>query len=121
MRIQYTQARRYYERLQGLLDAIKESDLPSTQKENFIVLGGEANYLFKFSEGDPDRLKQIPRRDWLLDEMRLWQEEDIAALLDIAEVALKDCIKNLNLDAQILRKDRYVLPRDNRGTCSSSL
>jgi IMP and pyridine-specific 5'-nucleotidase len=108
----YTTARNYYERLHGLLDAVYASDLPSTQKENLIVLGGECNYLFKFSEGDPDRLKMVPRKDWLLDEMRLWQEEDIAALLDIAEVALKDCVMSLRLEGQIIRKDRQVtIPR----------
>jgi IMP and pyridine-specific 5'-nucleotidase len=106
--VQYTEARRYYERLHGLLDAIKDSDLSSTQKENLIVLGGEANYLFKFSEGDPDRLKQIPRKDWLLEEMRQWQEEDIKNLLDLAELGLKDCVRNLRMDAEILRKDRLV-------------
>jgi IMP and pyridine-specific 5'-nucleotidase len=104
----YTTARKYYERLHGLLDAVYASNLPSTQKENLIVLGGESNYLFKFSEGEPDRLKMVPRKDWLLDEMRLWQEDDIAALLDIAEVALKDCVRSLRLEAQIIRKDRQV-------------
>jgi IMP and pyridine-specific 5'-nucleotidase len=106
--LEYTQAIRYYERLHGLLDAVKDSDLSSTQKENLVVLGGEANYLFKFSEGDPDRLKQVPRKEWLLDEMRQWKEEDITKLLDLAELALKDCVKNLRMDAQILRKDRYA-------------
>lgn len=103
----YLEARKYYERLRGLLDAVKASDLPSVQKESLIVLGGESNYLYRFSEGDPDRLKIIPRNDWLLDEMRTWQEDDIQKLLDLAETALKQCIKNLNLDATILRKDRY--------------
>jgi IMP and pyridine-specific 5'-nucleotidase len=78
------------------------------QKQNFIVLGGEANYLFKFSEGDPDRLKPVSRNDWLLDEMRLWQEDDITQLLDLAELALKGCVKNFRMDAQVLRKDRAV-------------
>ncbi|KAF2673155.1 IMP-specific 5'-nucleotidase 1 [Microthyrium microscopicum] len=104
----YTSARKYYERLHGLLDAVQDSDLPDTLKENLIVLGGESNYLFRFSAGDPDRLKYVPRKEWLLDEMRLWQEDDISALLDIAEVALKDCMKNMRLDAQIIRKDRAV-------------
>jgi IMP and pyridine-specific 5'-nucleotidase len=102
----YTEARRYYERLHGLLDAVRLSDLPSTLKENLVVMGGEDSYLFRFSEGLPDRLKLIPREDWMLDEMRLWQDGDIAELLDIAELALKDCIKNLRLDAQLIRKER---------------
>lgn len=102
----YTEARRYYERLRGLLDAVHSSDLTSIQKEGLVVLGGESNYLFKFSEGEPDRLKYVSRNIWLLDEMRLWLEEDITELLDVAELALKDCVNNLRLEAQILRKER---------------
>jgi IMP and pyridine-specific 5'-nucleotidase len=106
----YTQASRYYERLHGLLDAVKASDLPATQKDNLIVLGGESNYMYKFSDADPDRLKMVPRTDWMLDEMRAWQEEDISELLDLAEIALKECVKNFRLSAQVVRKDRCVSP-----------
>jgi IMP and pyridine-specific 5'-nucleotidase len=104
----YTEARRYYDRLYGLLDAVNASDLSSIQKEGLVVCGGESNYLFKFSEGEPDRLKYVPRSVWLLDDMRLWLEEDITELLDVAELALKDCVSNLRLKAQILRKERAV-------------
>jgi len=104
----YTDARRYHERLSGLLEAVQASDMPAMLKENLVVMGGEANYLFKFSAGDPERLKMVPRKDWLLDEMILWQEEDVTELLDVAELALKDCVKNLRLEAQIMRKDRAV-------------
>jgi len=104
----YTEARRYYDRLHGLLDAVQASDLPTTSKENLIVLGGESNYLFRFSEGDPDRLKYVPRKNWLLKEMALWQDADITELLDIAEVALRDCVKNMRLEAEVLRKERAV-------------
>jgi IMP and pyridine-specific 5'-nucleotidase len=105
----YVEARRYYERLHGLLDAVNESPtLSPTQKQNLVVMGGEANFLFKFSEGAPDRLKHVPRKDWLLEEMLLWQEEDITELLDVAEVALRECITNMRLEAQVLRKERAV-------------
>ncbi|KIW08277.1 uncharacterized protein PV09_01197 [Verruconis gallopava] len=105
----YTEARRYYERLRGLLDAIHASTtLPSSLKENLIVMGGESSYLFQYSPNSPDRLKLIPREQWLLDEMRMWQEEDITALLDLAELALKDSMKNLRLDGLLLRKERAV-------------
>lgn len=105
----YVDAKKYYERLYGLLDAVNASEtLTATQKANLIVLGGEANYLFSFCEGDPDRLKHIPRKDWLLDEMKLWTDADITELLDVAEVALRDCIQNMNLEAQLLRKERAV-------------
>jgi IMP and pyridine-specific 5'-nucleotidase len=104
----YTDARRYYERLRGLLEALQASDMPSLLKENLIVMGGEANYLFKFSESDPDRLKLVARKDWLLDEMMLWKDEDVTQLLDLAEIALKDCVESLGLKAQVIRKERAV-------------
>lgn len=104
----YADARRYYERLRGLLEALQTSDMSSLLKENLIVMGGEANYLFKFSEGDPDRLKLVARKDWLLDEMMLWNDDDITQLLNVAELALTDCVKNLRLEADIIRKERAV-------------
>ena len=102
----YTDAKRYYERLHGLLDAIHASSMPPSLKTNLIVMGGESSYLFRFSASEPDRLKLVPREEWLLDEMKMWQEADITALLDLAEHALKDSLQNLHLDGQILRKER---------------
>jgi IMP and pyridine-specific 5'-nucleotidase len=102
----YTVARRYYERLHGLLDAIHASNLPAMYKENLVVMGGESSYLFKYSSADPDRLKFVPREEWLLDEMKMWQESDITTLLDLAQATLEDSLRNLRLDGEILRKDR---------------
>ncbi|KAF2431266.1 IMP-specific 5'-nucleotidase-like protein 1 [Tothia fuscella] len=119
----YTEARRYYERLHGLLDTVHESDLPSIYKENLIIMGGESSYLFKFSSADPDRLKFVPRETWLLDEMKMWQESDITTLLDLAELALKDSLRNLRLDGQILRKERAVgiVPKPGHKFCREAL
>lgn len=103
----YLEGRRYYERLHGLLDAIHASNLPSALKENLIVMGGESSYLFQYSSSSPDRLRFVPREEWLLDEMKMWQEDDITELLDLAELALKDSLKNLRLEGQTLRKERY--------------
>lgn len=36
----YTEAKRYYERLFGLLHAIQASELPLDAKQNLIILGG---------------------------------------------------------------------------------
>lgn len=104
----YTEAKKYYERLKGLLDAVDESDMPSTLKENLVVMGGESSYLFRYSQGEPDRLKFVPRSEWLLPEMVQWTEEDITTLLDTAQGALEDSVKNLRLDGKIVRKERYV-------------
>ena len=105
----YTTADRYYDRLHGLLDAVATSpDLSSSQKTNLIIMGGEANYLFEFSPSSQHRLAPVPLEQWLTPEMAAWSEGDITALLDVAESALRDCIKTLNLPAELLRKDRAV-------------
>lgn len=71
-------------------------------------MGGEANYLFAFSPTAPHLLTPVPRSRWLTPEMALWDEHDIAEVLDTAEAALGDCIKTLNLPAVLMRKDRAV-------------
>ncbi|KAH7020126.1 IMP-specific 5-nucleotidase [Ilyonectria destructans] len=105
----YTTADRYYERLHGLLDAIADSpDLDAIQKQNIVIMGGESNYLFEFCASSPHRLAPVPRNNWLTPEMASWSEQDIENLLDVAESALRDCIKTMNLPALIVRKDRAV-------------
>ena len=111
----YTTADRYYERLHGLLDAIAESaDLSPAQKQNIVIMGGEDNYLFEYSPSSPHRLAPVPRSRWLTPEMAAWSESDIAALLDVAEAALRECVRTMNLPAMIVRKDRAVgiIPTD---------
>ncbi|KAF2457852.1 IMP-specific 5'-nucleotidase 1 [Lineolata rhizophorae] len=112
----YTEARRYYDRLHGLLDAIHVSALPPPLRNNLIVLGGESNFLFRYSDGAEALLEHVPRREWLLKEMVAWQEADIGTLLDVAEGALRDCIANMHLDAQLIRKERAVgiIPKDGK-------
>ncbi|KUI57058.1 IMP-specific 5'-nucleotidase 1 [Cytospora mali] len=106
----YTTADRYYERLHGLLDALAAApDVSPSQKGNLLVMGGEANYLFAFDAGaGPHLLRHVPRGEWLTPEMEAWSEGDIAALLDDAEAALRECIKGMNLPATLMRKDRAV-------------
>lgn len=59
----YTEAERYYERLYGLLEAIKTSPLlTSAQRLNLIVMGGESNFLFKFAPDAPHLLEWVPRK-----------------------------------------------------------
>lgn len=84
------------------------ADLSPTQKQNLIIMGGEANYLFEFSASAEHLLAPVPRNRWLTPEMLSWDQSDIVALLDVAEAALAECIKNLNLPAVVMRKDRAV-------------
>jgi IMP and pyridine-specific 5'-nucleotidase len=118
----YTEAKRYYERLFGLLHAIQESDLPMELRQNLIIMG-ESNFCFKFDENNPDFLRLVPREEWLLKEMLLWHESDITELLDIAEASLKDTVRNFRMEALVVRKDRAVgiVPRDGHRFCRETL
>ncbi|KAK1672617.1 IMP-specific 5'-nucleotidase [Colletotrichum godetiae] len=105
----YTTADRYYDRLHGLLDAIAASpDLSPSQKASIVIMGGEANYLFEYDPSSPHLLSPVPQEQWLTPEMASWSAADISALLDVAEGALLECIRTLNLPATLLRKDRAV-------------
>ncbi|KAF2084941.1 IMP-specific 5'-nucleotidase 1 [Saccharata proteae CBS 121410] len=104
----YTEARRYYDRLHGLLDAIQASNLPPNFKQNLIVMGGESSYLFRYAADGSHALRSVPREQWLLEEMVSWTDEDVAELLNVAEGALSECVKNMRLPAQIVRKERAV-------------
>lgn len=105
----YTDAAKYYGRLKGLLDAVQASpDLAEEQKNGLIILGGESNYLFRFDQSSPDLLTYVPRSEWHLEEMKQWRDEDITQLLDLAETTLRQCVSNLNLPAEVLRKERAV-------------
>ena len=131
----YTDASKYYHRLWGLLDAVKDCPrLTRSQKHNLIIMGGESNYLFVFDDYQNDmdcddnhtvsssssrgitnttNLRYVRRRDWILPIMESWDEEYIRHLLDVSEAALINCIRTLRLPAQILRKERAVgiIPR----------
>ena len=105
----YTDASRYYERLLGLLEALKEAVSSGSMKSpQFAVMGGESQYLFIFDMNETHLLRMVPRSVWKLDIMKTWTEKDIKSLLDAAEEALHECITNLDLSADVLRKERAV-------------
>lgn len=105
----YTDASKYYERLHGLLDALASAvRRGDVARPELVVLGGESNYLFEFDVACTHLLRYIPGKQWMLEEMQLWTEADVTALLDVAEGALRDCIANMHLQADILRKERAV-------------
>ncbi|PQE28480.1 imp-specific 5 -nucleotidase 1 protein [Rutstroemia sp. NJR-2017a BBW] len=105
----YTEAEKYYGRLHGLLEAIKDSTiLTPEQKLNLVVMGGESNFLFTFSPTTPSLLTPLPRRTWILPSMSTWTQPTITRLLDLAESSLRECITLLSLPATILRKERAV-------------
>ena len=119
----YTEASRYYERLFGLLHAIQESDLPLEAKQGFMIMGGESSFCFKFDGNSPDLLRFVPREEWVLKEMLLWSDADVEELLDIAEASLKDTVKNMRMNAEIVRKERAVgiIPKNGDRFCRETL
>ena len=106
----YAEGEKYYQRLSGLLDAVRSSDaLTEDMRNNIVVMGGESNFLFRYDPDEPGCLGSVPREEWLLDEMKCWRDDDITELLDMAESSLRACVSNLNLSsAAVLRKDRSV-------------
>ncbi|KAI9826144.1 MAG: IMP 5'-nucleotidase [Thelocarpon impressellum] len=104
----YTEPMRYYERLHGLMDAVATSDLPAPKRQNLVVMGGESNYLFRYTDADRSRLAAVPQAEWALPEMKSWTDADVTALLDAAERALRDCVATMRLPADIVRKHRAV-------------
>ena len=105
----YTDASRYYERLYGLLEALREAvNSGSMAQPQFAVMGGESQYLFVFDANEKHLLRMVPRSVWKLEIMKTWTEKDINSLLDAAEEALSECVTNLDLAAQVLRKERAV-------------
>lgn len=105
----YTEAVKYYGRLYGLLDGIRDAvSLERIRNPQLIILGGESNYLFKFDASVEFCLRYIEREEWILPEMEDWTDEDIELLLNVAEKALRDCISGMDLSAEILRKERAV-------------
>ena len=115
----YTDASRYYDRLHGLLLAVQNGIYTQKLKNpTLIVLGGESNYLFDFDNHCEHLLKSVRREEWMLEVMKQWTDQDIALLLDVAESALRDCIRTMHLSAEILRKERAVgiIPRPGPDT-----
>jgi IMP and pyridine-specific 5'-nucleotidase len=105
----YTEPKNYFNRLSGLLLAIRfDSTLTPQQKSNLIIMGGESNFLFVYDDSADHFLRHIPRREWILEAMHDWNEAAIQQLLDVAEGAFKSCIKTLQLKAKVLRKERAV-------------
>ena len=106
----YTEVSQYHTRFHGLLEEINDLVLTSALPKDvtLIIVGGESNYLLMFNPNHVHYLSVIPREDWMLGEMQNWTSAAIKLVLDVAEQALEECIKTLNLHAEIVRKERAV-------------
>ncbi|KAK5718409.1 IMP 5'-nucleotidase [Elasticomyces elasticus] len=104
----YTDPSGYYNRLWGLLDTMATSEDSAKLEHRLVVMGGESNFLFTYTSAAPHKLVPVPLKEWQLPEMSTWTEENVEALLDVGEAALKDCVECLGLPVQVLRKERAV-------------
>lgn len=103
----------YETRLSGIVEALyMREDIPYNYKQNLVIMGGESNYLFQYYEDKHLEkrgfLKVEPHQSWMLPEMVEWDDNDIKAVLDLAERILHKLKKKLNLspETQIIRKKR---------------
>lgn len=114
----YDEVKSYERRLHGLMTKLHDSTtLTKAQKANLTVMGGECNYLFRYSddreadeEGKKYGLVYFHRETWALEEIRGWGKEEMDDLLDFAEKTLNTLKKRLNLPQEIpiIRKKRAV-------------
>ena len=114
----YDEAKSYELRLDGLMKQLHTSTiLTMEQKSNLTIMGGECNYLFRYSDeitNDPDGktygLEYFHRETWALDEIKNWTKQEMDTLLDFAEVTLHSLKQRLNLppEVPIIRKKRAV-------------
>ena len=105
----YTEPWLYYNRLYGLLERLKEAIVAGKLvSHDLMIMGGESSYVFQFDLSADCLLKYVDRGQWMLPQMKDWTEENIKALLDVAERALRGCMSCLKLRAEILRKERAV-------------
>ncbi|KAK7205390.1 IMP-specific 5'-nucleotidase 1 [Myxozyma melibiosi] len=118
-----TSGTRYKERLEGIILAVRDSEiLTDEQKRRLLVMGGESNFLFRYSVTE-QTLVYVDQEEWILPEMKQWDEADIQNLLDLAEEVLTSCRKVMNLSGQVVRKERAVgiVPLPEKGMIREDL
>ncbi|KAH3669439.1 hypothetical protein OGAPHI_001560 [Ogataea philodendri] len=104
----YSDGSKYYERLKGLIDEVQTSPLlTDSQRDNLLIMGGEANYLFRYNH-QQKQLQFYSKDQWLLENMQNWSEKDIIETLDFAQDILNELIHKLDLAAIVVRKERAV-------------
>lgn len=102
----------YYQRLPGLIEELRTTDkLSDKQKENFLVMGGESNYLYRFSCAK-GKLQFIEGEEWYLPLMRNWRQDRIVKVMDACYEHLSYLQKKFKLNdpkkTTIIRKERSL-------------
>ncbi|OBA20218.1 IMP-specific 5'-nucleotidase 1 [Metschnikowia bicuspidata var. bicuspidata NRRL YB-4993] len=102
----------YQERLLGLIQALRDTNqLLLTQKNNFLVMGAESNYLFRFSSAHGN-LRFIEGCEWYLPIMQSWNQDQILEIMDLSHDHLKHLRRKLRHEDEnkttIIRKERSL-------------
>lgn len=102
----------YQGRLEGLIEALNTStELCDRQKNNFLVMGGESNYLFRF-DASIGGLRFIDGEEWYLPLMRGWDQRKIVEVMDVCEEHLRHLQRKFRLNyedkTRIIRKERSL-------------
>lgn len=98
---------RFEQRVEGLLAAFRQLNLPKSITDRFHIMGGECNYLLRVTTPER-RLEFVPDAEWKSPYMMSWKESDIAALLDDAEALLLEGARRLRLPVEVVKKERAV-------------
>ncbi|PVH17254.1 uncharacterized protein CXQ87_000138 [Candidozyma duobushaemuli] len=102
----------YHKRLPGLIEVLRTTDqLTDKQKSNFLVMGGESNYLFRFDVAKGG-LQFIEADEWYLPLMRAWDADKIVHIMNASFDHLVHLQKKFSLDDEnkttIIRKERSL-------------
>jgi IMP and pyridine-specific 5'-nucleotidase len=101
----------YEKRLSGLLDGFKISNIPKSDLANFYVLGGECNFLFRYSP-DVGKLVYLQPETYQPKSIACWLNDTsrITKFLDVAEHHLNACAIRMSLQnsIKIIRKSKAV-------------
>lgn len=104
-------ATEYHRRLHGLIERLRYCDLTPEQKSNFLVMGGELNYLFRYLS-EKEGLVFIEGDDWYLPLMRSWDPVKLAEIMDVLHHHLDYLRRKFRLDddakTTIIRKERSL-------------
>ncbi|PSC72200.1 IMP-specific 5-nucleotidase [Micractinium conductrix] len=97
---------RFEQRVEGLLAAFRQLQLPKHITDRFHIMGGECNYLLRVNA--EKRLEFVPDEEWKSLVMKAWTEAQCQRLLDSAERLLLEGAHRLRLPVQVIRKERAV-------------
>jgi IMP and pyridine-specific 5'-nucleotidase len=110
------QSEKYEFRLSGLLKYFCKRGLTCAECERFYLFGGECNYLLRL--GPDYRLHPVREQgpggwctatQYLPDAPANWAEDQVTALLDVAQLNAQKAVEELNLRrARVIRKRRSI-------------